>query len=60
MLLACFPSTPTNPNVVLDWLGFDMYFAMCVRLLFLYSLWDHSRLGGGSDAESLKRTLAYD
>ena len=60
MLLAYFPSTLTNPNVVLDWLGFDMYLAICVSLLFLRSLWDHSQLRVGSDAESLKSTLAYD
>ena len=60
MPLACFPSTMINPNVVLDWLGFDMYLAMCVSVLFLSSLWDHARLEGGSDAEILKSTLAYD
>ena len=59
MLLACFPSSPINPDVVLDWMGFDMYLAMCVSLLFFSSLWNHARLRGGSDAESLTSTLAY-
>ena len=59
MLLACFPSSLINPNVILAWLGFDMYLVMCVSLLFLISLWNHAPLGGGSDAESLTSTLAY-
>ena len=59
MPLACFPSTMINPNVVLDWLGFDMYLAMCVSLLFLHSLWDQACLGGGSDSDILMSTLAY-
>ena len=59
MLLACFPSSMINPNVFLAWLGFDMYLAMCMSMLFLSSLWNHSQLGGGSDADILMSTLAY-
>ena len=59
MLLACFPSNLINPNVVLDWLGFYMYLAMCVSMVFLSSLWNHARVGGDSDAKSLTSTLAY-
>ena len=59
MLLVCFPSILINPNVILAWLGFDMYLAMCMSLLFLSSLWNHSQLRGGSGAEGLMSTLAY-
>ena len=59
MLLACFPSSLINPNVFLAWLGFDMYLAMCMNLLFLSSLWNHAQLGGSNGAERSMSTPAY-
>ena len=32
---------------------------LCVIMLFPSSLWNHSQLGGGSDAERLMSTPAY-
>ena len=37
----------------------DVWFWLWVSLLFPSSLWNHSQLGGGSDAEKMMSTLAY-
>ena len=37
----------------------DVWFWLCVSLGFPSTLWNHAQLGGGSDAERLRSTLAY-
>ena len=37
----------------------DVWFWLCVSLLFPSSLWNHAQLGGGRDAVRLMSTLAY-
>ena len=37
----------------------NVWFWLCVSLLFPSALWNHAQLEGGSDAERLMSTLAY-
>ena len=37
----------------------NVWFWLCVIMLFPSALWNHAQLGGGSDAERLMSTLAY-
>ena len=57
MLLACSLTVYETQRCV--GLTVNLWFWLCVSLLFPSALWNHAQLRGGSDANRLMNTLAY-